>query len=196
MRPLLGLAVVLTLGCASSTGTGDATVDANLAEADAANLDGNPPDEGAIEGGIDGDLAPARLTITPAHALLQCTAGYGTGVDVLVKNTGDVPTGSLLMSMSGPDASKFTILRGNCPTDLVAGRTCLVYLYFEDPDALPDVRVAAARVLRRIARDEIRVRVADVLATVRDETTRARIAASLEDVDAAEEAALVHSAHS
>jgi hypothetical protein len=71
-----------------------------------------------------------------------------------------------------------------------------LWTLFEDPDALPDVRVAAARVLRRIARDEIRVRVADVLATVRDETTRARIAASLEDVDAAEEAALVHSAHS
>mgnify|MGYP001545762535 CR=1 FL=1 len=52
---------------------------------------------------------------------------------------------------------------------------------FEDPYATPNVRAAAARMLKRLAPDELRVRVADVLSTVRDERARVRIAASIDD---------------
>lgn len=51
----------------------------------------------------------------------------------------------------------------------------------EDPDATPNVRAAAARMLKRLAPDELRVRVAEVLSTVRDERARVRIAASIDD---------------
>ena len=51
----------------------------------------------------------------------------------------------------------------------------------EDPDASPNARAAAARLLRRVAPDELRVRVADVLSTVRDERARVRIAASYDE---------------
>lgn len=51
----------------------------------------------------------------------------------------------------------------------------------EDPDAKPNVRAAAARLLSRSAPDELRVRIGDVLATIRDEPTRVRIAATVDD---------------
>jgi len=51
----------------------------------------------------------------------------------------------------------------------------------EDPDASPNARAAAARLLSRVAPDELRVRVADVLSTVRDERARVRIAASYDE---------------
>lgn len=51
----------------------------------------------------------------------------------------------------------------------------------EDPDASPNARAAAARLLSRVAPDELRVRVGDVLSTVRDERARVRIAASYDE---------------
>ncbi len=55
-----------------------------------------------------------------------------------------------------------------------------LWTLLEDPEAKPDVRSAAARILARLDRNALRVRVADVLATVRDDDVRARIAESLE----------------
>jgi hypothetical protein len=52
---------------------------------------------------------------------------------------------------------------------------------FEDPDADPELRGAAGRVLLRIAPDETRVRVAPVLETIRDDHVREHIATLLDD---------------
>lgn len=56
-----------------------------------------------------------------------------------------------------------------------------LWALLEDPEARPDVRAGAARVLRCIDKDALRVRVKDVLATERDEATRTRIADSIEE---------------
>jgi hypothetical protein len=135
MRPLPVVAIALVLGCDGSKSTGDAAVDAVAAEADAA--DGHEPDDAGSESGIDGGLAPARLTVTPANAVLQSVAGYGTGLEVVVKNAGGVATDSLLMSMTGPDADKFEIVRANCPAGLAAGDRCSVFVHFEHRYAYP-----------------------------------------------------------
>jgi hypothetical protein len=50
-----------------------------------------------------------------------------------------------------------------------------------DPDAPGDVRVGAARVLYRIAKDETKTRVAEVVETVRDQGLRQRMRVVLED---------------
>lgn len=71
--------------------------------------------------------------------------------------------------------------------DVALERTELWSL-LEDPEATPDTRAAAARVLSRVAPAELKVRVANVLATERDKRVRARISASFdEDVLADEE---------
>jgi hypothetical protein len=56
-----------------------------------------------------------------------------------------------------------------------------LWTLLEDPEAKPDVRSAAARILARLDRKTLRVRVGDILATVRDDEIRARIAESLEE---------------
>ena len=56
-----------------------------------------------------------------------------------------------------------------------------LWALLEDPEAPPDVRAGAARVLRRVDKETLRVRVKDVLATERDKATRARIADSIEE---------------
>jgi hypothetical protein len=138
MRPTIVVGIALMLGCDGGKSTGDAAgVDAIATEADAAKPDSRGPDDTGSGGGIDGGLAPARLTVTPAHALLQSIAGGWTGLTVTVKNTGGVPTDSLLMSMTGPDADKFQIMRGNCPAGLAAGERCAVFLGFEHRYAYP-----------------------------------------------------------
>ncbi|HEY1959705.1 MAG TPA: hypothetical protein VGH28_29045 [Polyangiaceae bacterium] len=57
----------------------------------------------------------------------------------------------------------------------------------EDADASPNARAAAARLLSRVAPDELRVRVADVLLTVRDERARVRIASTFDEDALAQE---------
>jgi hypothetical protein len=51
----------------------------------------------------------------------------------------------------------------------------------ESPDVPPALRVAAARVLARVAPHDASVRIGHVLATERDDETRLRIRAGLED---------------
>jgi hypothetical protein len=51
----------------------------------------------------------------------------------------------------------------------------------EDPEADPDLRAAAARVLARVAPDELKVRVEPVLESEHDPKTRIRIAAVVND---------------
>ena len=51
----------------------------------------------------------------------------------------------------------------------------------EDPEADPDLRAAAARVLARVAPDELKVRVGTVLESEHDEKTRIRIASVVRD---------------
>jgi hypothetical protein len=62
-----------------------------------------------------------------------------------------------------------------------------------DPDAPPDVRVGAARVLYRISKDDAKTRVAEVVETVRDQGLRQRMRVVLEDdpAEAAGELALL-----
>jgi hypothetical protein len=50
-----------------------------------------------------------------------------------------------------------------------------LWALLEDPDAAADARAAAARLLARIAPDELRVRIAPVLSTIADEGRRRRI---------------------
>jgi hypothetical protein len=139
MRPMIGLAIALLLGCDGGRSAADAGTHAGAAEADAGNLDGNAPDAGGIDSGIDGGFAPARLIVTPPHALLQSLSGSWTSVlSVVVENAGGLPTGPLLMSMTGPDVDKFQIMRPNCPAGLAAGERCTVFVSFQDPEALPD----------------------------------------------------------
>jgi hypothetical protein len=57
----------------------------------------------------------------------------------------------------------------------------------EDADASPNARAAAARLLSRVAPDELRVRVADVLLTIRDERARVRIASTFDEDALAQE---------
>lgn len=52
---------------------------------------------------------------------------------------------------------------------------------FEDPDAEPELRAAAGRVLLRLSPEDARVRVAPVLDTIRDENVRKRIEILLDD---------------
>jgi hypothetical protein len=50
-----------------------------------------------------------------------------------------------------------------------------LWALLEDPDAAPDARAAAARLLARVAPDELRVRIAPVLSAVADDGPRRRI---------------------
>ncbi len=52
---------------------------------------------------------------------------------------------------------------------------------FEDPDAEPELRAAAGRVLSKLSPAEARLRVGPVLETIRDESVRKRIAILLDD---------------
>ncbi len=52
---------------------------------------------------------------------------------------------------------------------------------FEDPDAEPELRAAAGRVLLRLSPEDARVRVPLVLDTLRDENVRKRIEILLDD---------------
>jgi hypothetical protein len=61
-----------------------------------------------------------------------------------------------------------------------------LWTLLEDPEAHPDTRAAAARMLSRVAPGELKVRIANVLATARDKNVRTRISASI-DEDALED---------
>jgi hypothetical protein len=56
-----------------------------------------------------------------------------------------------------------------------------LWIVLESPDAPPSLRVAAARILARVAPRDASVRIGHVLATERDQGTRARIRVALEE---------------
>ncbi len=56
-----------------------------------------------------------------------------------------------------------------------------LWTLLEDPEAQPDTRAGAARLLARVAPEELKVRVANVLATERSKSARLRISASLDE---------------
>jgi hypothetical protein len=113
--------------------------------ADTGGSDLGSDGQASEDGDSDGGLAPtpALLTVTPTQAFLQTTAGTLVYLAVDVKNTGGLPTGPLLMSMTGPDAAQFQIMRENCPGGLAPGRSCGVFLTFVPPDTPPDPNLGA-----------------------------------------------------
>jgi hypothetical protein len=136
MRQAIFMAVAVLLGCDGGNPGNDTGVDAIATTVDATSSDAGQGVDSDI--GIDGSGSPARLAVTPTHALLQSIAGRWTMLSVVVENLGGTPTAPLLMSMSGPDANKFQIMRDNCPGGLDPGRRCTVFVDFEDPGAFPD----------------------------------------------------------
>src|SRR5581483_385564 len=64
----------------------------------------------------------------------------------------------------------------------------VLWRVFEDPEEDAELRAAAARLLSRVATDDVKVRVAPTLSTVRDDTVRKWIEAALDsDLDHASE---------
>lgn len=56
-----------------------------------------------------------------------------------------------------------------------------LWAVLEDPDAAPELRVAATRILRESAAPEVRTRIANAVAAVRDEETSLRLRIALDD---------------
>jgi hypothetical protein len=91
-------------------------------------------------------LAPAKLAVTPTSAELTATPGTSSsGLDVNVGNMGGMSTGSLAVSLGGPDASYFAIVEDRCSiVTLAAGRYCVVTLTYTPP---PDISHAETATL-------------------------------------------------
>jgi hypothetical protein len=157
MRQTITIAVALILACDGGRKSNDASADAGMADTGGSDMgnEGRASKDSDIDSDIDGGLAPtsAQLTVTPTQALLQTTADTSANLAVLVKNTGGLATGPLLMSMAGPDASEFQIFRENCPTGLDPGRSCAVFLTFEPPTISPDPNLGAQATARLMVVD-------------------------------------------
>ena len=137
------LALAAFVSCDSGRKAGDASVDAGMANTGGSDLgdDGRGGQDSDSDGGLT--PTPAHLTVTPTQAFLQTTANASVELTVTVKTTGGLPSGTLLLSMTGPDASQFQIFQGNCPNGVAPGRSCAVFLTFLPPDTPPDPNLGA-----------------------------------------------------
>jgi hypothetical protein len=114
--------------------------------------------------------------------------------DAARRTRGDVqqnespPMGVEMLARSSADAPRAWLDRLDATASNMGGGYRSVNLTKEaletalsDPDAPPDVRVGAARVLYRISKDDAKARVAEVVETVRDHGLRQRMRIVLED---------------
>ena len=141
MKLTIYVAMSLMLACDSGRETSDASVDTGMADIGSSDMgrDGQTSEAS----GIDGGLAPAQLTVSPTRAFAQTTTDTSVNLTVVVSNTGGLPTGPLLMSMTGPDALEFQLFRDNCPAGLDPGRSCAIFVDFQPSDISPDPNTGA-----------------------------------------------------
>jgi hypothetical protein len=118
--------------------------------------------------------AQIRDAARRARGEVEAADGTVGGVEMLMRNAADAPRTWL----ERLDATATTMGGGYRSVNLT--KEALVRT-LEDPDAAPDVRVGAARVLYRIASDETTARVADVCETVRDPALRKQLRVVLTD---------------
>lgn len=77
-------------------------------------------------------LTPAALSANPAAATFSNTVvGASSTVDVIITNTGGVPTSALTTTITGTNAMDFTKATDGCAgQNVLAGRTCTLTLRF------------------------------------------------------------------
>ncbi len=108
-----------------------------------------------------------------AHGELQASEA-ATGVELLMRSSADAPR-AWLERLDGAA----TTMGGGYRSVNLTKESLLRAL--EDPDAAPDIRVGAARVLYRIAGDEATARVEEVCETVRDPALKKRLRVVMTD---------------
>jgi len=112
----------ITVGFAASTGgmrTGTLQVSAQPGSTVAVALAG-------------AGLAPATLSSSVAALSFGSVAVGATGAPstVTFTNTGDAPTGSVVLTIAGPDAARFSLSANTCTGQLAAGASCSAGVVF------------------------------------------------------------------
>jgi hypothetical protein len=87
--------------------------------------------QGWIGSGGDGGDAPARIEVAPTSLQFRAVPGTASGETVTVTNGGDAPVRLEQPEITGADADRFELNRGNCTGQpLPAGRSCEVVVTF------------------------------------------------------------------
>jgi hypothetical protein len=89
---------------------------------------------GAAAAALQGEgLAPASLSINPTFFNFgQVPEGtFSAGESFVVTNTGQSPSGTVSVSLGGPDSFEFIIRSTTCTSGLAAGASCTVTVAFE-----------------------------------------------------------------
>ena len=135
---------------------------------------------------VDHIVAQIKDAIRRAHGEVQQDEAAPAGIEMLARSSADEPRAWL----DRLDATAGNMGGGYRSVNLT--KEALVSA-LQDPDAAPDVRVGAVRVLSRIAKDEARTRVAEITEAVRDQSLRQRMRIVLDDDpdEAASELALL-----
>ena len=129
--------------------------------------------DGASELEIAHITAQVRDAGRRAHGEVQASE-TATGVELLMRSSSDEPRAWL----DRLDSTATTMGGGYRSVNLTKESLLRA---LDDPDAAPDVRVGAARVLYRIAGEEATARVAEVCETVRDPGLKKRLRVVMTD---------------